>query len=323
VKIFLVSLGAFLCGNFLALAADVDFKTQISPILEKSCVSCHCVEKHKGGLRLDSREAAFKGGDDGVVIVAGDASKSDFYRRVTLPASSDDVMPNKGSVLSKEQTDLIRDWINQGAKWPEGTLAAAPGTESAPTPSPHGKIAHASDFLATDFKPSAAETKAAASLQTMGIDLWPLAAGLHWHEANLRSQGDHSIDPALAKLKDVASLVSLNLANTKFTSAGLVNLKSLTNLTELHLEHTQVHDADLANVSGLIRLSYINLYDTLITDAGLEHLKTLTNLQHLHLWQTKVTDEGVAALRKVLPDCDVDEGWVSTTVDAKPAEAKK
>jgi len=52
-------------------------------------------------------------------------------------------------------------------------------------------------------------------------------------------------------------------------------------------------------------------------------LKALTNLQHLHLWQTKVTDEGVAALRKVLPDCDVDEGWVSTTVDAKPAEAKK
>jgi hypothetical protein len=299
VKIFLVSLGAFLCGNFLALAADVDFKTQISPILEKSCVSCHCVEKHKGGLRLDSREAAFKGGDDGVVIVAGDASKSDFYRRVTLP------------------------WINQGAKWPEGTLAAAPGTESAPTPSPHGKIAHASDFLATDFKPSAAETKAAASLQTMGIDLWPLAAGLHWHEANLRSQGDHSIDPALAKLKDVASLVSLNLANTKFTSAGLVNLKSLTNLTELHLEHTQVHDADLANVSGLVRLTYLNLYDTPITDAGLEHLKALTNLQHLHLWQTKVTDEGIAALRKALPDCDIDRGWVSTTVDAMPTEAKK
>jgi hypothetical protein len=274
-------------------------------------------------LRLDSREAAFKGGDDGVVLVAGDAAKSDFYRRVTLPASSDDVMPNKGSVLSKEQTDLIRDWINQGAKWPEGTLASAPATESAPTPSAHGKVAHGPDFLATDFKPSAAETKADASLQTMGIELWPLASGLHWHEANLRSQGDHSIDPALAKLKDVASLVSLNLASTKFSEASLANLKSLTNLVELHLEHTQMHDADLANVSGLVRLTYLNLYDTPITDAGLEHLKTLTNLQHLHLWQTKVTDEGVAALSKALPDCDIDRGWVSTTVEAKPAEMKK
>jgi hypothetical protein len=315
VKIFLLALILFVCNFRPVLAADVDFGAQISPILEKSCLSCHGPEKHKGGLRLDSKTAAFKGGDDGVVIVPGDAAKSDLYRRITLPSSSEDVMPNKGAVLTKAQTDLIRDWINQGAPWSQTVLASVPQEKPAREP----------DVPMADFKPSATESKAAASLQAMGIELWPIAAGLHWHEVNLRAQGDRPVDSALSKLKDVASLVSLNLASTKFSGAGLANLKSLTNLTQLHLEHTQVHDADLDNISGLVRLTYLNLYDTPISDAGLEHLKKLTNLQHLHVWQTQVTEAGVAALRKSLPECDIDRGWVSATVttETKPAETKK
>jgi mono/diheme cytochrome c family protein len=300
-KTFVLLLALFVCHARLALAAtNVDFSAQVFPILEKSCLSCHGPEKVKGGLRLDSKAAAFKGGDDGIVLVAGDAAKSDLYRRITLSEGSDDVMPNKGDVLTKAQTDLIRDWINQGASWPEAALAKVTSEKPAREP----------DVPAVDFKPGPAEVKAAASLQAMGIELWPVAAGLHWHEVNLRSQGDHNIDPALAQLKDAASLVSLNLAGTKFSGASLANLKSLTNLTQLHLEHTQVHDADLAYVSGLVRLTYLNLYDTPITDAGLDHLKGLTHLRNLHLWQTQVTDAGAAALQKSLPHCDIDRGWV-------------
>ena len=312
-KTFVLSLALFVCNARLALAAaNVEFGAQVFPILEKSCISCHGPEKQKGGLRLDSKAAALKGGDDGIVLVAGDAAKSDLYRRIILPDGSDDVMPNKGDVLTKAQTDLIRDWINQGASWPEVALAkAAKETPSRPP-----------DVPAVDFKPGAAEVKAAASLQAMGIELWPVAAGLHWHEANLRSQGDHNIDAALAQLKDAASLVSLNLAGTKFSGASLANLKSLTNLAQLHLEHTQVHDSDLAYLSGLVRLTYLNLYDTPITDAGLEHLKGLTNLRNLHLWQTQVTDAGAAALQKSLPHCDIDRGWVSSPV-AEQVEKKE
>jgi mono/diheme cytochrome c family protein len=314
VKTLVLALVLFVCHARIALAdAKVDFATQVFPILEKSCISCHGPEKKKGGLRLDSKAAALKGGDDGVVLIAGNAAKSDLYRRVILPAGSDDVMPNKGDVLTKAQTDLLRDWINQGAPWPETALANVPVEKPAREP----------DVPAADFKPGAAELKAAASLQAMGIDLWPEAAGLHWHEANLRSQGDRPIDAALAKLKDAASLVSLNLAGTKFAGASLANLKSLTNLAQLHLEHTQTHDADLANVSGLVRLTYLNLYDTPVTDAGLDYLKGLTNLQNLHLWQTKVTDAGAATLQKSLPHCDIDRGWVSPVAESKGAEAKK
>jgi mono/diheme cytochrome c family protein len=314
VKKIVLPLALFVCHARLALAAaNVDFGAQVFPILDKSCISCHGPDKKKGGLRLDSKAAAFKGGDDGIVLIAGDAAKSDLYRRITLSEGSDDVMPNKGDLLTKAQTDLIRDWINQGALWPEAALAKA--AQETPAREP--------DVPAADFKPGAGELKAAASLQAMGIELWPVAAGLHWHEANLRAQGDRNIDAALAQLKDTPSLVSLNLAGTKFSGASLANLKSLTNLAQLHLEHTQVHDADLANVSGLLRLTYLNLFDTPITDAGLDHLKGLTKLRNLHLWQTQVTDAGAAALQKSLPHCDIDLGWVSTATEKKEPAMKK
>src|SRR5881296_401304 len=147
-----------------ARAADkVDFAKQILPILQQNCIKCHGAEKQKGKLRLDSKEAAMKGGKDGVVIVAGDADKSELYRRITLPPGHDDIMPNEGDPLSKEQTDLLRDWINQGAEWPE-TAAAKPAEPSNPLAG-----------LPTDFKPGPNEAKAATKLAQLGVDIRPLA----------------------------------------------------------------------------------------------------------------------------------------------------
>ena len=42
--------------------AKVDFASQIKPILVKNCISCHGVEKQKGGLRLDSGASIIRGG---------------------------------------------------------------------------------------------------------------------------------------------------------------------------------------------------------------------------------------------------------------------
>src|SRR5881397_588666 len=89
----------------------VDFIKDIQPILQKSCIECHGPDKQKAKLRLDSKEAALKGGKDGEVIMPGKADKSELYRRITLPPDNDEVMPNKGEPLTKAQTDLIRDWI--------------------------------------------------------------------------------------------------------------------------------------------------------------------------------------------------------------------
>src|ERR1041385_6592480 len=114
-KIFI----AFIAGLFgvavVPAFADVDFAKEIQPILEKSCVKCHGPEKQKSKLRLDSREAALKGGKGGPAIVPKEAAKSELYRRIILTKADDDVMPNEGDLLTKAETDVIRDWINQGA----------------------------------------------------------------------------------------------------------------------------------------------------------------------------------------------------------------
>lgn len=311
-KLILIIAGALSGGALSAQTeAKVDFAKQIQPILERACVKCHGPEKQKGKLRLDSREAALKGGKGGPALKPGKAEESELYRRILLPASDDDRMPNEGDALTKTQTDLIRDWINQGAVWPE-TVAAK---ETAP------KAKIGLDKL-TPAPASPAEQKAIAKMESLGMSVRPIAQKVDWREANLGLQGTNVTDATLAILKDVANLVQLNLRGTKITDAGLAQLKTLSNLLELHLENTAVTDAGLANLKNLTNLNYLNVYGTGITDAGLEHLKGLGDLRNLYLWQTKVTSNGVAALQKALPSLRIDTGWDLSSLP-KPEEKKE
>ncbi|MBI4664169.1 MAG: SUMF1/EgtB/PvdO family nonheme iron enzyme [Verrucomicrobia bacterium] len=99
----------------------VDFVEHIKPILETSCLSCHGSEKPKGRLRLDTRQGAIKGGDNGPSLVPGQPSQSPLYTQTILPADDESLMPpkSKGGPLPKEKTELLRRWIDQGAIWPE------------------------------------------------------------------------------------------------------------------------------------------------------------------------------------------------------------
>ncbi len=109
-------------GLVIQQVRRIDFAKDIKPILESSCVSCHREGHDKGDLRLDEREYAFEAGEYGTAVVPFDLEKSTLYQSVTLPANHDDLMPpsNKGGPLPQEQLDLLRDWIVQGAAWPEG-----------------------------------------------------------------------------------------------------------------------------------------------------------------------------------------------------------
>lgn len=313
-KLIVIVTGAALSAGILAAAeTKVDFAKDIQPILQQTCVKCHGSEKQKGKLRLDSREAALKGGKAGPAFVASDAAKSEMVRRIMLPKGDDDVMPNEGEPLPKAQIDLIKDWINQGAVWPE-TALVKDSTKPAAPPGP---------VLPADFKPSAAEQKAIATLAQKGIDVRPIAANLNWREANLRLLGTGVTDTVMAPLKDVLGLVDLNLATTKITDAGLTHLKGLANLQRLHLELTGVTDAGLAHLKGLPNLTYLNLYGTKVTDKGLENLKNMKFLRNLYVWQTKVTTNGIKNLKASLPNVDVSTGWDLAALPKKEEPKKE
>ena len=110
-----------------APAADrkIDFVKDIQPILEFHCVSCHNEAKTKGDLRFDQHELFVKGGEDGPALVAGKPDKSKIIELVSLPDDDDDVMPPKGRVLNKTEIAKLRQWITEGASWPDHLLLVA------------------------------------------------------------------------------------------------------------------------------------------------------------------------------------------------------
>ena len=104
-------------------AADeppVDFVKQIKPILADRCVECHNSETIFGELNLQSRELAFRKRKLAPAIVPGEPEKSMLYLALTLPPKDKKAMPATGHRIPKDEVSIIRQWIEEGAKWPEG-----------------------------------------------------------------------------------------------------------------------------------------------------------------------------------------------------------
>jgi uncharacterized membrane protein len=92
----------------------------VRQIFAHSCYRCHSSDQDaEGGLLLDSREGVMAGGDGGPIIVPGEPDDSELIRRLLLPSSHDDVMPQRGRSLYAEEVELIRLWIELGAHWPD------------------------------------------------------------------------------------------------------------------------------------------------------------------------------------------------------------
>lgn len=100
-------------------AAEVDFARSIEPILIKRCSECHGPDQQKAKLRLDSRAAAVQAGKSGhPAVVPGHPDDSELIKRVTS-ADPDEVMPPKGAPLTQAEVAALRQWIQDGAVWPE------------------------------------------------------------------------------------------------------------------------------------------------------------------------------------------------------------
>jgi hypothetical protein len=108
-------------------AGKPDFESRIRPLLTRHCVDCHGPAKQMGGLRLDGRAAALRGGDSGrPAVVPGSSSKSRLFELVTTP-NAKLRMPRQGPPLTAVQVALLKEWIDQGAEWPAAAAAKPAG----------------------------------------------------------------------------------------------------------------------------------------------------------------------------------------------------
>jgi mono/diheme cytochrome c family protein len=103
----------------------IDFDRDVKPILAKNCFACHGPDKQKGGLRLDRKADALRGGDSGNAVVPGKSADS-LLIQLASGQDKDRVMPPKGDRLTAAEVATLRAWIDQGAKWPDdGSTTAA------------------------------------------------------------------------------------------------------------------------------------------------------------------------------------------------------
>lgn len=98
-------------------AAEVNYVSEIKPILKARCYACHGALKQEAGLRLDTGESLRRGSENGKVVDSKSPNASPLIERVT----SDDEsfrMPPIGKGLAPEEVQLFRDWIAAGASSP-------------------------------------------------------------------------------------------------------------------------------------------------------------------------------------------------------------
>lgn len=327
-KLLSSALAVAVAGAFAANAA-VDFTKDIAPILAEHCLKCHGEEKQKGKFRIDTKAAVFKGGkSEKAGVVAGDPDKSEVIHRIFLPKDNDEIMPPEGGPLADGLRDKLKEWVKDGAKWPDGFVVAAataaPSSALAPLAPPKpARPVPPMPKLPDAFQAPSGEVAAIDTLTKFGVEPRPIAQGVPWKEANFRLKGAEVTDASLAPLKNMKSLVELRLGNTKISNAGLAAVSGLSYLQVLGLELTDISDAGLDHIQNLQNLVYLNLYGTKVTDAGIAKLAGLKHLRNLYLWQTQVTPEGVQKLQEALPGVDINTGWVAPPAAEKKEEAKK
>jgi hypothetical protein len=98
----------------------VDFVSQIKPILQSRCINCHHSGALFGDLSFESRALAMQPRKSGVVITPGQSARSQLYIALTLPDPDKKAMPPTGHRIPNQDVELVKRWIDEGAKWPDG-----------------------------------------------------------------------------------------------------------------------------------------------------------------------------------------------------------
>ncbi len=103
----------------------VDYSTQIKPIINKHCITCHGGVKRQADFSLLFRQDALDTTESGKpVIIPGDVH-SELIRRITSN-DPEERMPYKEEPLSKDEIKILTEWIKQGAPWGDHWAYVAP-----------------------------------------------------------------------------------------------------------------------------------------------------------------------------------------------------
>ncbi|MCW3107899.1 MAG: hypothetical protein JWQ09_2405 [Segetibacter sp.] len=190
---------------YLTHSSQVDFTTQVKPIINRSCITCHGGVRQKGGFSLLFREEALAKLESGKRgIVPGDPGNSEMIRRINLK-NPEERMPYKHDPLSQQEIDILTKWIKQGAQW--GEHWAYVPVKEVPVPQPStffGLISRKNDWAKNsidnfieqkldehDLKPSAKADKQTL-LRRVSLDIIGMPAPEKLATKFLHDNNDHA-----------------------------------------------------------------------------------------------------------------------------------
>lgn len=116
--VVLLSLATAISGNLETASAD-DYREQVQPVFAKYCVGCHNRNDREGELSLISMADIRSGGENGVVVVAGDSAQSRIY--ALMSGADEPAMPPADEPQpTLDEIALIKQWIDAGAQGEDG-----------------------------------------------------------------------------------------------------------------------------------------------------------------------------------------------------------
>jgi hypothetical protein len=110
------------------VAADdsvLSYSRDVQPLWQKYCVGCHAGEDAEGELNLEAFDQVMVGGEHGPVVTPGEPSSSRVWQ-VTGGGREPKMPPEEEPQPTVEELELLKRWIEQGARGPEGTSVVDP-----------------------------------------------------------------------------------------------------------------------------------------------------------------------------------------------------
>jgi uncharacterized membrane protein len=270
------------------------YGARIQPIFSQHCVSCHGESKHKAKLRLDSYDAAMRGGKDGPVIKLGNPQASELFRRVTLPPTDDDFMPAQHKPpLSPNEIKRIERWISTGASGTQSAESVRDSPDDFTAATQVAEVAFAEIDPATVAKQRAALAPVVAQLQQRFPSVLEYESrGSANLIVNAWLRGASFGDDELAALAPIKSqIVVADFSNTSITDRSSATIGSMTRLRSLKLMNTKITDAAVKAFAPLSQLESLNLFDTTVTADALTTIGQLPKLSHLYAHGTKISTD--------------------------------
>lgn len=263
------------------------YKDLMEPIFEEKCWACHNSNKKRGSLNMEHPDSLLKGGENGQILIAGNSTESELFKRVTLSQKSQKYMPPVGEPLTYAEIQLLDWWITNGADLKmkveednvigpiKSILFKNYGIDTTPKP-----------WYET-VKTNPADSLVIAKLNNQGFSVKKL--GQENNLLDIKYNDQNLNEEKLKSLMGVANHITwLSFARSNISDNQLNYISKFPNLTRLQLEKTTLTDTGIKQLSKLEHLESINLYETEVSEDCLNDLVKIKSLKRIYLWNTSV-----------------------------------